>query len=154
MHLAVELVDRLFLSCNERSIDLLGPVFVPSLELIAILSQSSPSSDQEEIILKKEEQFEFSRIKHLALYTATCFIIAAKYDELDENIPLISDLQRYYTIKVLPAQIEAPTPEEVIECERLLMSKIFCWDLMSVADSMPTHLINYLLANGIVFDNE
>lgn len=43
MHLAVELVDRLFLSCNERSIDLLGPVFVPSLELIAILSQSSPS---------------------------------------------------------------------------------------------------------------
>lgn len=43
-----------------------------------------------------------TRIRHLATYTATCFMLAAKYDELDENIPLISDLERYYTIKVLP----------------------------------------------------
>jgi hypothetical protein len=51
---------------------------------------------------QEEEAFEISRIKHLTLVTSTCFIIAAKYDELDENIPLISDLQRYYIIKVLP----------------------------------------------------
>lgn len=25
---------------------------------------------------------------------------------------------------------------------------------MSIADLMPTHIVNYLLANGIVFDNE
>jgi hypothetical protein len=90
----------------------------------------------------------------LALYTATCMLMAAKYDELDENIPLISDLQRYYTIKVLPSQIEAPTPEEVVECERVLMQRVFTWDLMSVADSLPTHFINYMLANGVLFDNE
>jgi hypothetical protein len=51
---------------------------------------------------QEEEEFELIRIKHLALFTTTCYLIAAKYDELDENIPLASDLQRYYTIKVLP----------------------------------------------------
>ena len=84
----------------------------------------------------------------------TCFIIAAKYDELDENIPLLTDLQRYFTLKVLPPQIAAPTPSEVIACEAILMSEVFDWDLMLIADLMPTHLVNYLLANGIVFDNE
>lgn len=34
------------------------------------------------------------------------------------------------------------------------MSELFGWDLMSVADMMPTHMVNYLLANGVVFDNE
>ena len=36
VHLAVELVDRLFL--REKAIEILSPVFVPSLELISILS--------------------------------------------------------------------------------------------------------------------
>lgn len=34
------------------------------------------------------------------------------------------------------------------------MSKVFEWDLMSIADMMPTHILNYLLANGVVFENE
>ena len=34
------------------------------------------------------------------------------------------------------------------------MQGVFAWDLMSVADSLPTHFVNYMLANGIVFDNE
>jgi hypothetical protein len=34
------------------------------------------------------------------------------------------------------------------------MHKVFDWDLMSVADALPTHFVNYLLANGVVFDNE
>jgi|LauGreDrversion4_2_1035121.scaffolds.fasta_scaffold92515_3 hypothetical protein len=25
---------------------------------------------------------------------------------------------------------------------------------MSIADLMPTHIVNYILANGVVFDNE
>jgi hypothetical protein len=103
---------------------------------------------------QEEEEFELSRIKHLSLFTTTCYLIAAKYDELDENIPLASDLQRYYTIKVLPPQIPAPAPEEVIECERYLMQKVFHWDLMSISDSLPTHIVGLLLANGVVFDNE
>jgi hypothetical protein len=103
---------------------------------------------------QEEEEFELSRIKHLSLFTTTCYLIAAKYDELDENIPLASDLQRYYTIKVLPPQIPAPTPEEVIECERYLMQKVFHWDLMAISDSLPTHIVGLLLANGVIFENE
>lgn len=34
------------------------------------------------------------------------------------------------------------------------MSRIFEWDLMAIADLMPTHIVNYLLANGIVYENE
>lgn len=55
---------------------------------------------------------------------------------------------------MLPPQIAAPTPEEVIECERMLMSQVFNWDLMTIADLMPTHIVNFILANGVVFENE
>ena len=34
------------------------------------------------------------------------------------------------------------------------MIQVFHWDLMSIADMIPTHFVNYFLANGIVFDNE
>jgi hypothetical protein len=83
VHLAVELIDRLFLGGSEKAIDLLQTVFVRPLR--------TPCRDEEE-----EDElnliFEMTRIRYLSLYTVTCFIIAAKYDELDENIPLISDL--------------------------------------------------------------
>jgi hypothetical protein len=55
---------------------------------------------------------------------------------------------------VLPPQIPAPTPEEVIECERYLMQKVFNWDLMTISDSLPTHIVGLLLANGVIFENE
>lgn len=34
------------------------------------------------------------------------------------------------------------------------MSRVFDWDLMAIADLMPTHIVNYLLANGITYENE
>lgn len=34
------------------------------------------------------------------------------------------------------------------------MQRVFNWDLMAIADSMPTHLVNYMLSNGVVFENE
>lgn len=34
------------------------------------------------------------------------------------------------------------------------MQDIFHWDLMSISDSLPTHIVSLLLANGVVFDNE
>ena len=55
---------------------------------------------------------------------------------------------------MLPPQIPAPTPEEVIECERYLMQIVFHWDLMTISDSLPTHIVGLLLANGVVFENE
>ena len=94
VHLAVELVDKLFLSASDRAVEFMSPIFVPSSEILDLLCRTPPRpgtrlSQEEETLLEREERFEMSRIRHLALYTATCFIIAAKYDELDENIPLI-----------------------------------------------------------------
>jgi hypothetical protein len=79
----------------------------------------------------------------------TCLLIASKYDELDENIPLIRDLQRYYT-RVLPTSVVIPSFDEIIESERELM-EYFHWDLMVVN---PTQVLKLMLANGVIFDNE
>lgn len=87
--MAVELIDQVFLQKGDHHCTLLQALFGKE-------DVEAPMSKQE------EEEFELIRIKHLALFTTTCYLIAAKYDELDENIPLASDLQRYYTIKVLP----------------------------------------------------
>ncbi len=40
------------------------------------------------------QTFEYTESK-IALYTLTLFLIASKFDELDENIPLIKDITRY-----------------------------------------------------------
>ena len=34
------------------------------------------------------------------------------------------------------------------------MHQVFHWELMSISDSLPTHIVNLLLANGVLFDNE
>lgn len=34
------------------------------------------------------------------------------------------------------------------------MQKVFHWDLMTISDSLPTHIVGLLLANGVVFENE
>lgn len=91
---------------------------------------------------------EFSA-KLMALYECTCFMIASKYEELDENITLIKDLIRYFT-RILPNSVAPPTFNEVVECERELMV-FYNWDLMIVT---PTVLTKLLIANGVVFDNE
>lgn len=77
-HLAIELMDRLFLSADSR--------------------------------------IEVTK-RNIVLYELTCTLVASKYDELDENIPLISELQRHFT-KSLPLNESAPHFNEVVECER------------------------------------
>lgn len=79
----------------------------------------------------------------------TCFLIASKYDELDENIPMIKDLIRYFS-RYLPNSVALPTHREVIESERQIM-KFFNWNLMIVT---PTTILKLLLANGVLFDSE
>jgi hypothetical protein len=98
--------------------------------------------------MNKDLKFDFNT-RSMCLYTLTCFLIASKHDELDENIPLIKDLTRYYC-RVLPTSVSTPTFDEIVECERSLMN-FFKWDLMFVT---PTIIVNSMLANGIIFDNE
>ena len=77
VHLAVELIDRLFLQGGDQVVGLMNEIFAPHAD-------ADPNHF--------DEEFEITRIKYLALFTMACYIIAAKYDELDENIPLISDI--------------------------------------------------------------
>jgi hypothetical protein len=76
-------------------------------------------------------------------------MIASKYDELDENIPMIKDLIRYFS-RTLPTNVVLPCHAEVVECERMIM-KFFNWNLMIV---IPTAFIRSILANGVLFDTE
>lgn len=85
----------------------------------------------------------------LTLHTLTAFLMASKYDELDDNIPLIKELQRFFG-RIIPPNQPLPTFQEVVECERTMI-KFFGWDLMIV---LPIHVLMSLFANGIVFENE
>jgi len=79
----------------------------------------------------------------------TIFLIASKYDELDENIPMIKDLIRYYS-RFMPVNVPTPTFTQIVECERQVM-KHLNWELGYIT---PTMIIKLYLANGVVFDSE
>ena len=119
IHLAIELIDRYFLLQSDEQLQRL---FEPHSKMA--LSQQT-------------------------LIQITCFLIASKFDELDENIPLIKDLIRYFT-RSLPTNMPTPSHNEVVECERVIM-KFFNWSLMIVS---PTSVLRSLLANGVLFDSE
>jgi hypothetical protein len=34
--------------------------------------------------------------KNVTIYLTTCFLIASKYDEIDDNLVFINDIQKYY----------------------------------------------------------
>lgn len=76
-------------------------------------------------------------------------MVASKYDELDENIPLISDLQRIMSSS-LSLNEQTPTFTDIVECERAVM-RYFDWDLMML---MPSHFVKNMLSNGVLFENE
>jgi hypothetical protein len=76
-------------------------------------------------------------------------LIASKYDELDENIPMIKDLLRYMS-RHMASNIQIPSHREVVESERSIM-KLFNWNLMIL---IPTTFVKLMLANGVLFDSE
>eukprot|EP00350_Pseudokeronopsis_sp_OXSARD2_P005090 CAMPEP_0170542442 /NCGR_PEP_ID=MMETSP0211-20121228/1861_1 /TAXON_ID=311385 /ORGANISM="Pseudokeronopsis sp., Strain OXSARD2" /LENGTH=144 /DNA_ID=CAMNT_0010845501 /DNA_START=401 /DNA_END=835 /DNA_ORIENTATION=+ len=84
------------------------------------------------------------------LYTFTCFLIASKFDELDKNIPFATNLQQFFYQMTKKDGFPQPSYNDIIECERNLM-KFYEWDLNFV---LPIHIINALLANGVVFEKE
>jgi len=89
------------------------------------------------------------RIDKKNLYMLTAFLIASKYDELDDHIPLMRDFQRYFGKFIKNGDVELQY-QEIVECERE-MAKFFNWDLMTI---ISTHFLQNFLANGVVFENE
>eukprot|EP00347_Sterkiella_histriomuscorum_P023502 403334403 len=180
IHLAIELLDRFFLSQQYSTSD--SRLQTPKEESGSStvnkrmghnsnqscssindhhFQQNTFSQQQQQIqgvnrnqesslLTENFNRFDFTnKSSQRALYEATCFLIASKYDELDENIPMIKDLIRYYS-RFLPAGISAPTFTQIVECERQIM-KFLNWELMLVT---PTMILKLMLANGILFENE
>lgn len=76
-----------------------------------------------DIILQDELIFDKIKSDSLSL---TCLLLGSKFDELDDNIPLIREFQRaYYKQRDIPY-------EEVIKCE-LEVLRILDWDLFKLS---------------------
>lgn len=87
----------------------------------------------------------------LTVYLTTCFLVASKYDEIDDRLVFINDVQSYYKKHLTQKSMGGvPTYNEIVECERLLL-RFFEWDLGFV---MPIHFIEMFLANGVLFESE
>ena len=68
-----------------------------------------------------------------------CLFLASKYDELDDNIPLLKDFLKLTNNKF--------TYEEAIKCESYLLG-VLNWDLMVVT---PLHYLYNYLYQGVIF---
>lgn len=88
----------------------------------------------------------------VTVYLTTCFLVASKYDEIDDRLVFINDVQSYYKKQTgtLKSMGGSPSYDEIVECERRLL-KFFEWDLGFV---MPIHFIEMFLANGVLFESE
>ena len=85
----------------------------------------------------------------VTIILTTCFLIASKYDEIDDHLVFINDVQRYYA-RLPQFQGQSPTYTEIVETERGLMG-FYGWDLGFV---MPIHFVEMFLANGVLFESE
>jgi hypothetical protein len=85
----------------------------------------------------------------VTIFLTTCFLIASKYDEIDDHLVFINDVQRYYS-KMSQFQDQSPTYTDIVETERMLMT-FYDWDLGFV---MPIHYVEIFLANGVLFESE
>ena len=83
-----------------------------------------------------------------SIFVSTCFLIASKYDEIDDRLVFIDDIKSY--LKTTKYKNEIPTYTDIVETERMLL-KFFEWDLGFV---LPLHFLEMFLAQGIFFANE
>ena len=89
--------------------------------------------------------------KLLTVHLTTCFILASKYDEIDDQLVFINDVQNFYKKHLnLKNMGGVPSYDEIVSCERQLLA-FFEWDLGFV---MPIHFVEMFLANGVLFESE
>ena len=93
-----------------------------------------------DILMQDEAGFQKSKADTVAL---TCLLLASKFDELDENIPLIRELQRL-------CRQTSISYDEVVKCEVQTLNKLN-WDLFKLT---PLHFVQNLVGQGIVFTTD
>ncbi len=77
----------------------------------------------------------------LCLVAVTCLYLAAKYDELDRNIPSLRDL-----LKASASKLSAARPGDIKECEMGLL-RILGWNLRIIT---PLVFAEVLLTQGVI----
>jgi len=87
---------------------------------------------------------DFPKVR-LPLIALTCLVIAAKYDELDKNIPPLSDYLRVSITKLPTARVE-----DIKECEVVLL-RILAWNLRIIT---PLTFVETLLTQGVVHSTD
>ena len=75
----------------------------------------------------------------------TCFILAAKYDELDRNIPPISKFLNASRFKLRTSQVS-----DIRKCEAKIL-EILSWNLKVIT---PIVFIELLLTQGVIHDSD
>ena len=57
--------------------------------------------------------------KLLTVHLTTCFILASKYDEIDDQLVFINDVQNFYKKHLnLKNMGGVPSYDEIVSCER------------------------------------
>ena len=79
----------------------------------------------------------------------TCFLIASKFEEIDDRLVFIDDVQNYYK-RDLKNSYLMPEWEDIVEAERMIMI-FFDWNIGFL---MPIHFLEIYLANGVLYENE
>ena len=85
----------------------------------------------------------------LSIFTTTCFLIASKYDEIDDQLVFINDVQKYYE-KIQEFKGIIPNYNDIVDCERFVL-QYFGWDLGFI---LPIHFVEMFLANGVLYEIE
>lgn len=96
----------------------------------------------------------------------SCLLLASKFDEIDDNIPLIEEFCKAHSLVrdsldngFLHAQVDRtrlsqsrayPTLRLMQRCELYLLN-ILCWDLNTIT---PLHFVLNHLYQGVVFSND
>lgn len=79
------------------------------------------------------------------LIAITCLVLAAKYDELDMNIPPLQDFKRVSTSKAFISRTD-----EIKECEKLVL-RILNWNLRIIT---PIVFLEVLLTQGVMHSTD
>ena len=75
-----------------------------------------------------------------------CLLLASKFNEVDDNIPLVGDLGKVYgRFGGCGLELEGVRERETEICQ------LFNWELDTI---IPLHFINNLVQQGIIFSND
>jgi hypothetical protein len=77
------------------------------------------------------------------LSAITCLLLASKFDELDDNIPLIRDFVRLAKAKGFTY--------EAMQKHEIIMLRALDWDLFK---QTPLHFVQNLVGQGVVFSTD